>query len=114
MGKAIASIEKGQAGFLQTSAATVLKRLAVSADLSLESRDALTAFLSDGSKDSDEDSYEPASGEISGILKQMKETMEKDIADASAEEAASIKDFNALIAAKTMEKDIADASAEEA
>jgi len=103
MGKAITSIEKGQAGFLQTSAATVLKRLAASADLSLESRDALTAFLSDGSNDSDEDSYEPASGEISGILKQMHETMTKDVADASAEEAAAIEDFDALIAAKSKE-----------
>merc|ERR1719247_8482 len=102
MGKAITAIDKGLTGFLQTSAATVLKRLAVNADLSIESRDALTAFLSEGSKDGDDDSNEdPGSGEISGILKQMKETMEKDVAEASAAESAAIKDFDDLTAAKT-------------
>merc|ERR1719174_3119501 len=92
MGKAINAIEKGASGFLQTNAASVLKRLVVSADLTVESRDALTAFLSEGSKDESEDTYEPASGEIVGILKQMKETMSADAADAAQEEAKSIKD----------------------
>jgi len=104
MGKAIASIGKGATGFLQTSAASVLKRLVVSADLSIESRDILTAFLSDGSKnDESDDSYEPASGEITGILQQMEETMSKDIADAVTEEAASVKDYDALMVAKKRE-----------
>jgi len=98
MGKAIVSIEKGASGFLQTSAATVLKRLVLNADLSLDSRDQLTSFLSDGE---DEDSQ--GSGEIVGILKQMKETMEKDVKSAGEEEASSIKDYDALTAAKTKE-----------
>jgi len=105
MAKAVTSIEKGQSGFLQTPAATVLKRLALSTEISLEARDTLTAFLSEGSsaEAEDSDSYEPASGEISGILKQMQETMEKDVAEASAAETASIADFDALMAAKAKE-----------
>jgi len=106
MGKAINAIAKGQAGFLQTPAATVLRRLALSTDLSIESRDTLTSFLSQGSSSSeDEDSYAPGSGEITGILKQMKETMEKDVADSSADEAGSIKDYDALMAAKAKESE---------
>jgi len=112
MGGAINSIEKGTSGFLQTSAATVLRRLAVSADLGIDSRDALTSFLAEGSKDADEESYEPASGEIVGILKQMKETMESEIAGAVAEEAASIKDYDALMAAKSKETDALTAEVE--
>jgi predicted nucleic acid-binding Zn-ribbon protein len=103
MGKAITSISKGMSGFLQTPAATVLRRLAVSTDLSSDARDTLTSFLSQSSDSEDDDSYEPASGEINGILKQMKETMEKDLADATAAEQQSIKDYNALMAAKKKE-----------
>jgi len=112
MGKAVAAIEKGAGGFLQTSAAAVLKRLVISADLSSESRDSLTAFLSEGSQDQSEEGYEPASGEIVGILKQMKETMEADIADASAEESKGVKDYDALMAAKTKESEALGAAIE--
>lgn len=103
MGKAIGAISKGMTGFLQTSAASVLRRLVVSADLSVGSRDALTAFLSEGSSSEEEEGYEPASGEIVGILQQMKETMEKAVEEASAEEAASVKDYDALMTAKKKE-----------
>jgi len=112
MGKAVTAIEKGMSGFLQTSAATVLRRLVVNADLSIESRDALTAFLSEGSSNEDDDSYEPASGEIVGILKQMKETAEKVVADSAAEESASIKDYDALMSAKTKESEALTAEVE--
>jgi hypothetical protein len=104
MGKAITSISKGMSGFLQTPAATVLRRLVVSTDLSLESRDMLTSFLSTGSSDEDEDSA-PGSGEIVGLLKQMKETMDKDVATAASAESASITDYDALMAAKGKESD---------
>jgi peptidoglycan hydrolase CwlO-like protein len=103
MGKAVASLEKGAGGFLQTPAAAVLRRLVVSADLSLETRDTLTSFLSEGSNDEDDDSYAPQSGEITGILKQMKETMEKTMVQGAADEQTSIKDFDSLTAAKTKE-----------
>merc|ERR550514_135122 len=59
----------------------------------------ITAFLTQGQ----EVSYAPASGQIVGILKQMTDTMEKDLADATAEEENAIKDFKGLMAAKTKE-----------
>jgi len=59
----------------------------------------LTAFLSGSSATG----YAPASGEIVGILKQMTDTMAADLADVEATEAAAIKDFNGLMAAKTKE-----------
>merc|ERR1719416_256578 len=62
-------------------------------------RDALTAFLSvEGSQ-----RYVPQSGEITGILKQMKDTMEKNLADCEATEAQAIKDYDGLMAAKAKE-----------
>jgi chromosome segregation ATPase len=45
-------------------------------------------------------SYAPQSGEIFGILTQMKETFEKDLAQAQAEEAESQKSYEELKAAK--------------
>merc|ERR1719262_1553876 len=69
--KALAAIEKGMAGgFLQTNSAAVLRRLSLSQDMSNADRDVLTSFLSQGNSDG----YAPASGEIVGILKQMKDT----------------------------------------
>merc|ERR1719359_574992 len=59
----------------------------------------ITAFLTQGQSSS----YAPQSGQITGILKQMTDTMEKDLADATAEEEAAIKDFKGLLAAKTKE-----------
>merc|ERR1719421_1072607 len=71
--RAIAALEKGMAGFLQTSAATVLRRLVLSSDMGPNQRDLLTSFLSEDAGTG----YAPQSGEIVGILKQMKDTMEK-------------------------------------
>merc|ERR1719408_64118 len=61
----------------------------------------MTAFLTQGQ--GQESGYVPASGQITGILKQMLDTMEKSLATATAEEKALISDFNALVAAKTKE-----------
>jgi len=100
LGKAIAAIEKGAGGsFLQASSSAVLRRLTVEMDLSSSDRDMLTSFLTSDHR------YAPQSGEITGILKQMKETMEKELADMTATEEAAIKDFEELSAAK--EKEIA-------
>merc|ERR550537_1006236 len=60
-------------------------------------REELTAFLSN------DQGYAPASGQIVGILKQMTDTMNKDLAEATATEEAAIKAFNELMAAKTKE-----------
>merc|ERR1719379_2620827 len=100
--KALAAIEKGMAGgFLQTSAAAVLRRLALSSEISNNDRDTLTAFLTQGNGQG----YAPASGEIVGILKQMGDTMGKDIADLIAQEEAAKKAYDELMAAKQKEVD---------
>merc|ERR1740130_2629046 len=78
--------------FLQTSAANVLRRLAEK-----RQEEELVSFLSAT------DSYAPASGEITGILKTMHDEMAKDIAEQDAAEKAAIGAFEQLIAAKTKE-----------
>merc|ERR1719313_1487853 len=99
--KATAAIEKGVGGgaFLQTSAASKIKQLSVTMDLSSMDREMLTAFLTQGQGEAS--GYVPASGQITGILKQMSDTMEANLKTATDEENAAIKDFNALVAAKT-------------
>merc|ERR1719271_407262 len=99
MQSAIAAIEKGATGFLQTRTASVLRRLTVTLDISSTDRDVLTSFLSEGG----EAGYAPQSGEISGILNQMLETMEKDLADATAAENSAIESFEGQSAALTKE-----------
>merc|ERR550514_322977 len=105
LGKAIAAIEKGLGGgFLQTNAASVLRNLLgksfsqATQSLTDDEKETLTAFLSE--KDG-EDS--PGSSEIVGMLKQMKETMEKDLGEVMKEEQAAIAAYEALVAAKKAE-----------
>jgi len=103
--KALAAIEKGMAGaFLQTNAAAVLRKLSLSQDMSNADRDLMASFLMGESSHG----YSPASGEIVGILKQMKDTMEKDLADVLDSEETAKRDFEGLVAAK--EKEIASAT----
>merc|ERR1719440_2730127 len=97
---AIPAIEKGMAGgFLQTRAASVLRRLSVQMDMSSVDRDMLASFLSMGSGAG----YVPQSGEILGILKQMKDEMEADLKTAEENEASALANFEALVAAKKAE-----------
>merc|ERR1719217_771357 len=104
LAKALTAIEKGMEGsFLQTSAAAVLRRLVLSQDLGNSDRDTLTAFLTQGTSSSD--GYAPASGEIVGIMKQMKDTMEKDMADMIAAEESAKKEYDELMAPKQKEVD---------
>merc|ERR1719409_870064 len=58
--------------------------------------DMLASFLASGSNSG----YVPQSSEIVGILKQMKDEMEKDLADAKAKEAEAKAAAEGLIAAK--------------
>merc|ERR1719375_1211692 len=96
--KATAAIEAGAGGaFLQTAAGNKLKQLSITMDISSMDREMLTSFLTQGSGEG----YAPASGSITGILKQMSDTMEKSLATATDEENAAIKDFDSLVAAKT-------------
>merc|ERR1719281_2176151 len=100
MQKATAAISKGMGGaFLQTSAASVIKRLSITMDISSVDRDMLTAFLTQGQGSG----YAPQSGSIVGILKQMTDTMESDLAKSTSDENAAISDFKGLMEAKTKE-----------
>jgi septal ring factor EnvC (AmiA/AmiB activator) len=100
MKKAVAAISKGMGeAFLQTRSAAIVKQLSISLDISAVDRDILTSFLTQS------DGYAPTSGQIVGILKQMTDTMEKDLADATAAEEAALKEFDGLMKAKTKEID---------
>merc|ERR1719247_1052235 len=98
LSKAIPAIEKGMSGaFLQTSAASVLRQISVSANMQPADRDLLSSFLSEG------ENYAPKSGEILGILKTLHDEMQKDFDDATAQENSAIGDFDSLVAAKKKE-----------
>jgi len=103
LGKAIPAVERGMKGlFLQTSAAFLLRQYTMEkAILPDETRQELLAFLS--GKGSEE--YDPQSGQILGILKQMEEEMDKALADARVAEEEAIKSYDALMEAKTKEVD---------
>jgi len=109
MTKAIDALEKGMSGaFLQTTDAKVLSKLVLSQEDMVDyDRQQLTSFLA-GSTD-----YAPQSGQITGILKAMKDTMSASLEDATKKESASIVTFNDLIAAKTREVDALTAAIEE-
>jgi len=104
LGKASDAIAKGMSGaFLQSAAANVLRDMASGENsLSRYQRDTLTSFLSTSS------GYAPASGEILGILRQLKEDMEKELKDVTEAENAAITEFEGLVCAK--EKEIAAAT----
>merc|ERR1719162_2349465 len=97
--KATAAVEKGMSGsFLQTNAAQVLKQLVTAQNNMDDSdREELTSFLSGSS------SYAPASGQITGILKQMRDTMVASLGESTADENNAIKNYEGLMAAKTKE-----------
>jgi len=100
MARAIAALEKGMSGsFLQTSGGAVLRRLTMTVDLDDEDREALTSFLSQGQAEG----YAPQSGQITGILKQMKDTMEAALAEAMAQEEKAKADYKGLMVAKKKE-----------
>merc|ERR1719331_2723282 len=107
--KATAAIEKGMSGsFLQTNDAQVLKKLVLAESSMAEyDREELTSFLS-GSE-----SYAPQSGQITGILKEMSDTMTKNLNDATNDENSSISSFDGLMAAKTKEVNALTKSIEE-
>merc|ERR1719158_1814558 len=94
--------------FLQTDEAQVLKRLVLAENSMAEyDREELTAFLS-GSE-----SYAPQSGQITGILKQMSDTMNQNLNEATNDENSSIKSYEGLMAAKTKEVNALTKSIEE-
>jgi len=107
--KATAAVEKGMSGsFLQTKEAQVLKQLVMAqSDMYDYDREELTSFLS-GSQN-----YAPASGQITGILKQMHDTFVASLAASTSDENSSVKAFDGLMAAKTKEVNALTKSIEE-
>merc|ERR1719150_2858559 len=103
LAKAIPAIEGGMKGsFLQTSASVLLRRYTMErAVLPDETRQELLVFLSG----TNSEEYDPQSGQIVGILKQMEEEMDKALADARVAEEEAIKSYDALMEAKTKEVD---------
>jgi predicted nucleic acid-binding Zn-ribbon protein len=96
--KAVPAIEKGMEGsFLQTREASVLRKLSVSAEMNSGDRDLLASFLEQG------EGYAPRSGEIVGILKQMRDEMAKDLEEATKVENERIASYEGLVAAKKKE-----------
>ena len=69
----ISAIGAGAAGLLHTAAAASVRRLAIDMDISHADRDQVMAFLAQNQSLG----YLPKSGQITGILKQMKETSRK-------------------------------------
>jgi uncharacterized small protein (DUF1192 family) len=74
------------------------------AHLSKSGRSQVEAFLQ---QPAGFQSYAPASGQIFGILKQMKETFESNLSDSQKEEVKAAKDFADLKASKTKEMESA-------
>jgi hypothetical protein len=101
--KAVAALEKGMTGaFLQTGAAKVIQQLVLNKQDMLQSdRDGVLAFLSD----SQGSGYVPSSGEVTGILKEMGDEMEKSLKEVTATEKSAIATFEDLVAAKKKEID---------
>merc|ERR1719291_586274 len=98
--KAVAALEKGMAGaFLQGQSAQVLKQLALKQDMFDADRQDLLAFLSGGAASD----YAPQSGQITGILKELGDSMSKGLASATADQEAAVKSHEELMAAKTKE-----------
>lgn len=111
LSKAIPAIEKGMGGSAlmqmkgQEMKMEKLRRFVeVTKLLGNDERSNVLAFLDQGSDDQDSSNTQTqASGEILGILKNMKDSMEKDLADLQATEKSDHESFNELKAAKTNE-----------
>lgn len=105
--QAVAVMDKvSGGGFLQMSdqmTSTIRRLVSTSAELSSSDRDLVTSFLSEGQgqQDGSSDGMSEASvPEITGMLKQMLDTMKKEQAVLAAAEANSLKQFESLKTAK--------------
>jgi len=105
LASAIPAIEKGMgaASLLQMPAGQRLQKLVESyTNMDPMDRRQVLAFLQGGS-----DEMSAGSGEILGIMKQMKEEMESNLAGAEKDEAAAVDGFNSLKASKETEIEVA-------
>jgi len=100
LARAIPAIEQGSgAAFIQanTGITEKLRQLSVSIEMEAVDRDLLASFLTDGSTTK-------GSGEILGILKQMQDEMNKDLADSTAQEQTAAGEYESLVGAKNKQK----------
>lgn len=102
---AIGALEQNRAAsFLQTTGASVLQRLSLSADMTSRNRDLLASFLSSGSV---------PSGQVLGMLKQMKEDMGSDLKDMQTAEKKRLAEHLSLMEAKQKQQEVAMKAMEE-
>merc|ERR1719235_2219807 len=99
MGGALEALKKGlSASLLQTRVGSVLRNIVRTSPAVRDSeREMLMSFLETG------DSTAGGSDQIIGIVEQMKETMEADLAEATTKEADSKASFETLMTSKTTE-----------
>jgi DNA repair exonuclease SbcCD ATPase subunit len=103
LGNAVTVLSKHHSSFLQMDAKVQVNGLTHAlrrANLTPDQKEQVTAFLQQPAGFS---SYAPASGQIFGILKQMKETFEQNLAESQKDEKQAAEDFASLKAAKTKE-----------
>jgi hypothetical protein len=101
LNKAVSAISRGMGkAFLQSPAHIAPLKRAVSAsmDATETEKQTVLAFLASPYGD-----YQAASGEIVGILKTMKDEMDKDLGGIISDEEAAVKSHNELMAAKNDE-----------
>eukprot|EP00418_Pyrodinium_bahamense_P060575 CAMPEP_0179164212 /NCGR_PEP_ID=MMETSP0796-20121207/80571_1 /TAXON_ID=73915 /ORGANISM="Pyrodinium bahamense, Strain pbaha01" /LENGTH=692 /DNA_ID=CAMNT_0020866631 /DNA_START=179 /DNA_END=2254 /DNA_ORIENTATION=- len=96
--QAIKSLESGlSSSFLQTSAASTLRQLTVSLEMSTADRDLISAFLANDQSEGET----PQTAEILGILKQMKEEMEAALQQITGQDNKTINEGGAMTKAKS-------------
>jgi len=96
--QAIGALEKGMgASFMQTAVGSKVKAVIEkqAENMDVDDKEVLSAFL--------QGDYQPASGQIVGILKNMKDEMEKSIGEAKSAEESAVSSFGELKAAKNKE-----------
>jgi hypothetical protein len=98
--QAISALEKGMgASFMQTAVGSKVKAIIEkqAENMDVDDKETISAFLEAGGD------YQPASGQIVGILKNMKDEMEKAIGEAKSAEDSAISSFGELKGAKQKE-----------
>jgi chromosome segregation ATPase len=102
---AVTALSKHHSAFLQMSSSVQIShlispRMLERASLTPAQREQVAAFLQ---QPAGFQSYAPASGQIFGILEQMKETFETNLAEAQKEESQSVADFEQVKKGKLAE-----------
>merc|ERR1719359_1734284 len=103
LGNAVTVLSKHHQSFLQTDSKVSVNGVAHAlrrANLTPDQKSQVAAFLQ---QPAGFQSYAPASGQIFGILKQMKETFETNLAESQKDEKQAAEDFANLKSAKTKE-----------